>query len=158
MRLFVSLPVSLLLSLSLQAQPAISGAWAVTVVDFGLPNTTRLVLKQDGDKLTGTLGNQALEGSLTGADITFKVGNREARGKLTGARLAGQITQGGRTLEWSADRLPPRPAKPRTHTFEPTKFELYFTSRVDPVLRIAPGDTVATWSVGADGVDAKGDV
>jgi amidase len=157
MRLLMSLLVSVLLSMSLQAQPATSGAWAMTVVDFGLPNTTRLVLKQDGDKLTGTLGNQALEGSLAGADITFKVGNREAKGKLTGARLAGQITQGGRTLEWSADRLPPRPAKPRTHTFEPTNFELYFTSRVDPVLRIAPGDTVTTWSVGADGVDAKGE-
>src|SRR5688500_7052926 len=118
MRLLISLLVSVLLSLSLQAQPAISGAWAITIVDFGLPNTTRLVLKQDGDKLTGTLGNQALEGSLAGADLTFKVGNREARGKLTGARLAGQITQGGRTLEWSAERLPPRPAKPRTHELD----------------------------------------
>ncbi len=67
------------------------------------------------------------------------------------------MTQGGRTLEWSAARLPQRPAKPRTHTFEPTNFELYFTSRVDPVLRIAPGDTVKTWSVGADGVDANGE-
>jgi amidase len=149
--------VSLFLSLASQAQPDISGAWAITVVDFGLPNTMRLVLKQDGNKLTGTLGNQALEGTLAGADFTFKVGNREARGKLTDGRLAGQVTQGGRTSEWSAERLPPRPAKPRTHRFEPTKFELYFTSRVDSVLRIAPGDTVTTWSVGADGVDAKGE-
>ena len=30
----------------------------MTVVDFGVPNTMRLVLKQDGDKLTGTLSNQ----------------------------------------------------------------------------------------------------
>ncbi len=154
---FVSPLLSLLLSMSVQAQPNVSGAWAMTVVDFGVPNTMRLVLKQDGDKLTGTLGNQTLEGTLAGVDITFKVGNREARGKLTAGRLAGQVTQGGRTLEWSAERLPQRPAKPRTHTFEPTKFELYFTSRVDPVLRIAPGDTVKTWSVGADGVDAKGE-
>lgn len=146
-----------LLSPSLQAQPDISGAWAVTVVDFGVPNTMRLVLKKDGDKLTGTLGNQALEGSVTGTDITFKSGNREAKGTLTGGRLAGQVTQGGRTLQWSAERLAPRPAKPRTHRFEPTNFELYFTSRVAPVLRIAPGDSVTTWSVGADGVDAKGE-
>jgi amidase len=157
MRLFVVLLLSVLLSVSSDAQPNISGAWAITVVDFGLPITSRLVLKQDGDKVTGTLGNQALEGTLSGADITFKVGNREAKGKLANGRLAGQVTQGGRTLEWSAERLAQRPEKPRTHTFEPTKFELYFTSRVDPVLRIAPGDTVRTWSVGADGVDAKGD-
>ena len=146
-----------LLSPSFQGQPDISGAWAVTVVDFGVPNTMRLVLKQDRDKLTGTLGNQALEGNVAGADVTFKSGNREAKGTLTGDRLAGQVTQGGRTLQWSAERLAPRPAKPRTHRFEPTNFELYFTSRVEPVLRIAPGDTVTTWSVGADGVDAKGE-
>ena len=157
MRLLVVLLVSALLSPSRQAQPDISGAWAVTVVDFGVPNTMRLVLKKDGDKLTGTLGNQALEGSVAGSDIAFKVGNREAKGTLTGGRLAGQVTQGGRTLQWSAERIASRPAKPRTHRFEPTNFELYFTSRVEPVLRIAPGDTVTTWSVGADGVDAKGE-
>jgi hypothetical protein len=78
--------VLLLLSLSLQAQSDLSGAWAITVVDFGLRNTTRLMLKQDGDKLTGTLGNQPLEGTLAGTDITFKVGNREARGRLTDGR------------------------------------------------------------------------
>jgi amidase len=153
----MQLLVSLFLSLTLQAQPDISGAWAMTVIDFGLPNTTRLVLKQDGKKLTGTLGNQTLEGTIAGADVMFKVGAREAKGKLTDGRLAGQVTQGDRTLEWSAQRLVQRPATPRTHRFEPTNFELYFTSRVDPVLRIAPGDTVTTWSVGADGVDAKGE-
>jgi len=154
---FVSPLLSLLLSMSVQAQPNVSGSWAMTVVDFGVPNTMRLVLKQDGDKLTGTLNNQALEGTLAGVDLTFKVGSREARGTLLAGHLAGQVTQGGRALEWSAERLPQRPVTARTHTFEPTKFELYFTSRVDPVLRIAPGDTVKTWSVGADGVDAKGE-
>ena len=157
MPLFLSPLLSALLSMSVQAQPNVSGAWAMTVVDFGLPNTSRLVLKQDGEKLTGSLGTQTLEGALDNGAFTFKVGNREARGKLVGGRLAGQVTQGGRTLEWSAERLPQRPATPRTHTFEPTRFELFFTSRVDPVLRIAPGDTVKTWSVGADGVDAKGE-
>ena len=48
-----------------------------------------------------------------------------------------------------------RPAQARTHTFEPTTFELYFTSRVPPVLRISPGDTVKTWSVDAGGTDPK---
>jgi acetamidase/formamidase len=153
----VSPLLSLLLALSVQAQANVSGSWAMTVVDFGQPNTMRLILKQDGDKLSGTLGNQTLEGTLAGFDLTFKVGSREAKGKLAAGRLAGQVTQGGRVLEWSAERLPQRPATARTHTFEPTKFELYFTSRVDPVLRIAPGDTVKTWSVGADGVDAKGE-
>ena len=62
-----------LLVLSL-AQPAptqsdLSGAWALTVVDFGVPRTMRMVLKHDGATLTGTVGMQALEGSVTGNTI-----------------------------------------------------------------------------------------
>jgi acetamidase/formamidase len=40
--------------------------------------------------------------------------------------------------------------------FEPTAFHLYFSSRVEPVLRIQPGDTVRTWSVDAGGRDKAG--
>ena len=148
----------IVLSLSSPAQTDLSGAWSVTVVDFGTPNTTRMILKQAGQTLTGTIGNnQPLEGSVSGADVSFKFGSRTATGKLADGRLSGTVTQAGRTLEWSAVRIPARPSAPRTHVFEPTKFELYFTSRVPPVLRIAPGDTVKTWSVGADGVDPKGE-
>lgn len=150
----------LLLVLSL-VQPAprptdLSGTWALTVVDFGVPNTRRMVLKHDGATLSGTVGTQALEGSVTGSTIAFKAGDRAATGTLADGALKGEVTQGGRTLQWSAVRVPPRPAQARTHTFEPATFELYFTSRVPPVLRIAPGDTVKTWSVDAGGVDAKG--
>jgi acetamidase/formamidase len=116
-----------------------------------------MVLKQSGETLSGTAGPQSLEGTFDGVTISFKSGNRTASGKLANGQLAGELTQGGRTLAWTAVRMPPRPAQPRTHTFDPTKFELYFTSRVAPVLRIAPGDTVRTWSVDAGGVDPKGE-
>ena len=149
----------LLLLLSLgQASPPqtdLSGAWAVTVVDFGRPNTSRMVLKHDGGTLTGTFGTQPLEGSVSGNTISFKLGNRTAKGTIADGRLTGEVTQGGRTIQWSAVRVAPRPAQARTHTFDPTKFELYFTSRVPPVLHIAPGDTVKTWSVDAGGTDPK---
>ena len=144
------------LALSSPPQTDVSGAWAITVLDFGAPNTTRLALKQAGETLSGTIGGQPLEGTFSGADISFKFGSRTATGKFAEGRLSGEVTGGGRTLEWTAVRIPPRPATARTHTFEPTKFELYFTSRVEPVLRISPGDTVKTWSVGADGVDPAG--
>jgi amidase len=155
------MPTFLLLLLTLGGLPAqqtdLSGRWAITVVDFGRPNTTRLVLKQDGDTLSGTIGSQAIEGKVSGGTISFKAGNRIATGKLADGRLSGEVTQGGRTLEWSAVRIPPRADKPRTHTFEPKAFELYFTSRIAPVLHIAPGDTVKTWSVDAGGTDPKGE-
>ena len=149
--------LSLVLAVLSPAQTDLTGNWAITVVDFGRPNTTRMSLKQTGDTLTGTLGNnQSLEGTIAGSEVSFKFGSRTAKGRFADGRLSGQVTQGDRTLEWTAVRIPPRPATPRTHTFEPAKFELYFTSRVEPVLHIAPGDTVKTWSVGADGVDPKG--
>ena len=99
----------LLLFLSL-GQPSppqtdLSGAWAVTVVDFGRPNTTRMVLKHDGGTLTGTFGTQPLEGSVSGNSISFKVGNRTAKGTMTDGRLTGEVTQGGRTIQWSAVRV-----------------------------------------------------
>ena len=140
-----------------QPQTDLSGAWAMTVVDFGRPILARMTLKQSGDTLTGTVGNQTLEGTVAGTEISLKVGSRTVKAKFADGRLTGDVTQGGRTLPWRAERVPARPSKPRTHTFEPTKFELYFTSRVPPVLHIAPGDTVKTWSVGADGVDPKGE-
>jgi acetamidase/formamidase len=152
---------SLLLVLTLaavtQPQADLSGPWAFAVVDFGVTNTSRMVLKQSGETLSGTMGTQPLEGTFKGASISLKTGTRSATGTLAGGQLAGELTQGGRTLTWTATRIAPRPAQPRTHLFEPTKFELYFTAAVPPVLHIAAGDTVKTWSVGADGVDPQGE-
>jgi hypothetical protein len=70
--------VSLLLGMLAPQQSDLSGAWAITVVDFGRPNTTRMVLKQDGQTVTGTLGTQALEGTFSAGEISFKVGSRTA--------------------------------------------------------------------------------
>jgi acetamidase/formamidase len=151
----MKLGMILLLTVSAFAQADVSGEWAISVIEFGKPNTTRLVLKQEGEKLTGTIGGQTFEGSATGGEISFKLGRRSAKGKLAGESLKGEVTQGDRTSAWTAVRIPPRPAQPRTHTFEPSKFELYFTSRVEPVMRIAAGDTVKTWTVDAGGTDAK---
>ena len=44
----------------------------------------------------------------------------------------------------------------RTHQFTPTKFYNYFSSKYEPVLHVAPGDTIETWSVDAGGIDASG--
>lgn len=139
-----------------QAQADLSGAWAITVTEFGRPNTTRMMLAQDRGKLTGTVGNQALEGTASGSQISFKVGTRVVTGTLVDGRLSGDVVAGDQRMSWTAVRIPARSGKPRTHTFEPTKFERYFSSAVPPVLNISPGDTVTTWSVDAGGVDQKG--
>ncbi len=42
------------------------------------------------------------------------------------------------------------------HTFEPTRFHLAIGEH-EPVLRVEPGDTIATWCVDAAGYDARGE-
>lgn len=139
-----------------QAQVDLSGAWAITVMQFGRPNTTRMTLAQDGGTLTGTVGNEALEGTASGPQISFKVGTRVVTGTLADGRLSGEVVAGDQRMSWSAVRIPARSGTPRVHTFEPTKFERYFSSAVPPVLNVSPGDTVKTWSVDAGGNDQKG--
>src|SRR4029078_6167611 len=59
-------------------------------------------------------------------------------------------------FDFVARRPPAQTATPRTHQFTPTKFYNHFSSKFEPVLHIAPGDTVDTWSVDAGGMDASG--
>jgi amidase len=145
-----------LLAAAAQPQTDLSGSWAITVMQFGRPSTARMTLVQTGDRLSGTAAGQTIDGTVTGREIAFKVGPRTVRGTLADGRLSGEMVQGEQTFTWTAVRLPARPAAPRTHVFEPTKFELYFSAAPPPVLHVAPGDTVKTWSVDAGGVDPKG--
>jgi hypothetical protein len=88
--------------------------------------------------------------------VEFKVDNTVVKGVLEGSVMKGEAVHPDSTTKWTAVRIPPRPAQPRTHDFEPTEFHLYFSSKPKPVLRIHPGDSVRTWSVDAGGRDKAG--
>lgn len=145
-----------LLSLSATGQETVAGEWMLTLNDQFGPNIMRLSLVVAGETLTGTAGNRPIEGTVRGATIQFKGGNLTASGSLEGGALHGQALFPDRTVKWTAVRVPPRPAAPKTHDFEPSQFHLYFSAKVAPVLRIHPGDTVRTWSVDAGGRDKQG--
>ena len=145
-----------LLSLSATGQETVAGEWLLTVDDEFSSNIMRLSLIVAGEKLTGTAGTRSIEGTVRGATIEFKGGNLAASGSLKGAALNGLAHFPDRTVKWTAVRVPPRPAVPATHDFEPSQFHRYFSARVAPVLRIHPGDTVRTWSVDASGSDRQG--
>jgi amidase len=145
-----------LLSLSATGQETVAGEWMLTLDDQFGPNIVRLSLVVAGETLTGTAGNRPIEGTVRGATIQFKGGNLTASGSLEGGALHGQALFPDRTVKWTAVRVPPRPAAPKTHDFEPSQFHLYFSAKVAPVLRIHPGDTVRTWSVDAGGRDKQG--
>jgi hypothetical protein len=80
---FVTLVFALLLS-SLAAFAAdVSGAWNITVDTPNGPLDVTLNLKQDGDKLTGTVTSQMGDAPITGTvkdnDLTFTM-NMDANG------------------------------------------------------------------------------
>jgi acetamidase/formamidase len=70
--------------------------------------------------------------------------------------MNGEATFPDRTVKWTAVRIPARPSSPGTYDFEPTEFHQYFSSKIKPVMRIHPGDTVRTWAVDAGGRDKQG--
>ncbi|HZI80411.1 MAG TPA: acetamidase/formamidase family protein [Vicinamibacterales bacterium] len=139
-----------------RAQQGIAGDWVLTMYDTFAPNVMRLSLTVAGERLSGSAAGRPIEGTFSGRTVTFTVRNGKATGTLEGTELKGDILFPDRTLKWTAARIPPPPASPKTHDFEPSAFHLYFSSKVAPPLRIHPGDTVRTWSVDAGGVDRAG--
>jgi len=138
------------------AQPTIAGDWAVTMHEAFGPNVMRLSLQVNGDAVSGSASGRPIEGTFTRGTLTFMVRNATATATLDGTGLKGDLVFPDRTVKWTAVRIPPPPASPKTHDFEPSAFALYFSSKVDPPLHIHPGDTVRTWSVDAGGVDRNG--
>jgi amidase len=137
------------------AAQSIAGDWAVTLHEAFGPSVMRLSLTVNGESVSGSASGRPVEGTFTRGTLTFKVRNATATGTLEGTDLNGDLVFPDRTVKWSGVRIPPRPATPKTHDFEPKAFELYFSSKVAAPLRIHPGDTVRTWSVDAGGTDPK---
>jgi len=138
------------------AQQTVAGEWLFTAHDQFGPTVMRMTLSVTGDKLTGTLGGRPIEGVVRGSTIDFKIDNATLKGAVEPQGMNGDATFPNRVAKWTAVRIPPRPPAPRTHEFEPKEFHLYFSSRISPVMRIHPGDTVRTWAVDAGGRDKEG--
>src|SRR5262245_3171575 len=145
------------------AQASLSGDWQTTIHRLGATQYARLHLEQTGDKVSGTIFGTKVDCQLRSGVCEGTVGDaaKPPTGtiKITvrGADLHGEGSMDGVSYDFDARR--PSEAgggTPRTHPFTPTKFYNYFSSRYEPVLHIAPGDTVETWSVDAGGVDAAG--
>ncbi len=155
--------LGVLAPVTLLAQPAsLSGDWQATVRQFGSTQYAILHLEQTGEKVTGTMFGTRIECQLRSGvcEGTLRDGTNPPNGTikmtLKGAEIQGQGSRDDAPVEFVARRPPATGGTPRTHQFTPTNFYNYFASRYEPVLHIAPGDTVETWSVDAGGVDASG--
>jgi len=155
---------AVLMLMSLLAQAAdVAGVWELTVMEFGNSNFSRLTLETSGEKLTGRVMQGALEGTVRQDRIEFQAKGSDGTVRATvtgivrGDSMEGDVAMpNGEKAKWTARRIPPRPAQPRTHDFTPEKFHRSFSGAIEPVMRIFPGDTVRTKGVDAGGRDEKG--
>ena len=73
-KLFLAIAMSLVAAVSVSAQ-GITGEWDASMNTPGGARTFRIMFKQDGEKLTGTIkreaGDTPLEGTVTGNNVKF---------------------------------------------------------------------------------------
>ena len=166
-RTLVGITAALLISATVHAQPMGDGVWMIAQDVFGNQLYQRLTLKIDGDVLTGTIGRQAITGTMRGTTIRFTLkndnGTQEFEGTRTGDRMSGRVVitlkddPKPETRTWTATRPPRRPVgPPQRHEFVPTTFQRQFSASTPPVLHVWPGDTIHTTTVDAGGTDEKG--
>ena len=154
----------LFVSLSVSAWAAdVSGQWNLHLVRFGEQfASARVELKTEGSKLTGTLNELKLEGTVEGDHIHFKGIRPNGQefgtldGRIEGDRISGTVKQGTDEFAFNARRVVATTAAPRTHNFEPTVFHRQFSGAITPALHINSGDTIKTTTVDAGGTDSKG--
>jgi amidase len=146
----------------------VSGRWMVSTDYFGTTIYYRMELKQEGEKLSGNFDGDKLEGALKGNTIYFLAkdeqgGTDEGKGVLQGGTITGTVVfthpdnPEHPTHKFTAELVPERRAgAARRHEFVPEIFYRQFSAANNPVLKIAPGDTVRTTTVDAGGKDEKG--
>jgi amidase len=159
------LRVTILLCLPLLASAAdLSGRWNVRLTRFGDESSAgTLELKSEGAKVTGTLNELKVEGTLDGDRLRFtgfEPGGKECckfTARVQGGEITGTGKQGDDEFDWKATLVKEPPAAaPQTRVFEPTVFHRNFSGAIPPALHINPGDTVKTTTVDAGGRDHKG--
>jgi amidase len=141
----------------------VSGHWNLHLVRFGEEfAAARVELKAEGNKVTGTLNELKLEGTLDNDRIHITAIRPDGKewgkfeGHVAGDAIDGTVKQGEDEFAWKARRANESAASPKTHAFEPTVFQRQFAGTIAPVLHINPGDTIQTTTVDAGGKDAKG--
>ncbi len=141
----------------------VSGEWNFRLIRFGDRfASARVELQAEGSKLTGTLNEIKLTGSVEG-DAVHITGMRpngkewaKLDGNVRGEEMSGTVKQGEDEFSWEARRVLAAQSEPKTHAFAATKFHREFSGAIAPVLHVNSGDTIKTSTVDAGGYDAAG--
>lgn len=169
MRRFLAMLFLVPALLSAQQQNSLSGRWIFSADYYGTPIIYKLELQQQGEKLTGDLGGDKLEGALTGNTLHFLAkddsgGSEDCKATVQGNTMTGTaiFVDGSdpshpTTHQFTAKLVPQRrPGPPQHHEFTPATFYRQFSPLNKPVLTVWPGDSIHTTTVDAGGNDEKG--
>lgn len=153
----------------LHAQEPVQPQWVASIDFLGNHRYQQLFLLSKAGKLQGTLGEDALIGTLVSNRVHFT--SKDKRGQLydVQASLSGDSLSGVLTITdtnsppivgkhiFRAFAIPQRvPGPPRTVDFQPTNYSNQFSADIPPVLTIWPGDTIHTTTVDSGGADEHG--
>jgi amidase len=152
-----------------QQPGSLTGKWMVSADFFGTTLLFTLELEQQGNKLTGKLGGDKLEGAINGNALQFLAkddtgGSEDVKATVQGDTMTGAavFVDGNDpshpiTHQFTAKLVPARrPGPPRHHEFQPAVFYRQFSPLNKPVLTVWPGDSIHTTTVDAGGTDEKG--
>jgi acetamidase/formamidase len=145
---------------------SVTGEWNFQLFQFGDESAhAHVVLRADGEKVSGTLNELKLDGTIRGHSLVVEATRPdgkpfgELRGEISGDSITGQMKCSPREdtmCEWKARRIDAAAYKPQTHVFAPTQYVRLFSGSAKPALHIRSGDTVRTSTVDAGGVDVNG--
>ncbi|WP_115562728.1 acetamidase/formamidase family protein [Xanthomonas arboricola] len=168
------MPISRLTAVFLAASTAaIAGTthaetWIVRTDLWGNPVFSTLSIDRTGNRISGDLDGDTIDGGASGDRLTLTATDRQQRTsryvlRLKGKELTG-TTEGPDTNDPAARathavtgwRVPDRDGGPRTVEFSPTDYSNTWNADRKPVLIVWPGDTIHTTTVDSGGVDAQG--
>ncbi len=167
MRILAAL-FSFSLALAAPAQAGAHQSWLLTTDLWGNASYDALDFDDQAGKLSGTLGGDPIDGTMSAAKIRFSVGKAPSRCRYEGTLARDKIEGVADCVDhnradarvkhaFHARRLPDRPpGPPRRHEFRPSDYANEFSPHRMPVLTIWSGDSVHTTTVDSGGVDENG--
>ena len=145
---------------ALVAQPRIAGDWEMTHRQLSSVGYFMLHIDQAGDQVSGSFGPVMLTGTFRNGVLKATSDERGRAGSLTATVKGDEMKGRGQDEEGPftfTARLPlPATGSPRSIQYAPIEYQHYFSGNTRPALHIGAGDTVATTSVDAGGVDESG--
>jgi acetamidase/formamidase len=155
---------------ALAAAPDFAGTWEIAIREFGMKNyylpvtDGRLILDKQGEGYVAQLGKLTFAGDVQKDGLHLGCRDGKSCGSLVLHLSGAQLTGEGSLLASpnmipvtvSGKRPAARPQSATVHTYDPKSFQNFYTPFLQPVLRIAPGDSVKTRTLDSRGQDFDG--